>query len=82
MAIFRLHHKEWEKGKRMDPLASSKKRRRSVSEESRSVATTVQATASREFPGGGRKGVSSGLSTIVKRKETSVKKDKWWTKLG
>ena len=80
MAIFRLHHKEWEKGKRMDPPASSKKRRRSVSEES--VATTVQATSSREFPGGGRKGVSSGLSTIVKRKETSVKKDKWWTKLG
>lgn len=78
MAVYRLHLKEWEKGKRTDTSASSKKRRRSVSEDT----ATVQASTSREYPGGGRKGVSSGLSTVVKRKETSAKKDKWWTKLG
>ncbi len=32
------------------------------------------------FPGGGRKGVSSGLSTVVTRKETKTK-TKWWAEL-
>ena len=44
---------------------------------------------SREFPGGGRKGVSSGLSTIIKRGgstassgASSSKKSAWWKELG
>ncbi|KAJ3554617.1 hypothetical protein NM688_g3015 [Phlebia brevispora] len=34
-----------------------------------------------DFPGGGRKGISSGLSTVVKRKETK-KSGSWWKSLG
>ncbi|KAI0332925.1 ribonuclease H-like protein [Cubamyces sp. BRFM 1775] len=44
------------------------------------------------FPGGGRRGVSSGLSTVIKRmgtvgekaksKTKSKSKDKWWKELG
>ena len=35
------------------------------------------------FPGGGRKGVSSGLSTVVKRRESQGKSAKalWWKEL-
>lgn len=42
----------------------------------------------KEFPGGGRKGVSSGLSTVVKRSHSSgssgasSKKSAWWKELG
>ncbi|TFY53631.1 hypothetical protein EVJ58_g9347 [Rhodofomes roseus] len=89
MAVFRLHHKEWEKGQRPDGPLSTKKRKRAGSVPDATHATSksttkVSATVASEFPGGGRKGVSSGLSTIVKRKETVSTKtnDKWWTKLG
>ena len=34
-----------------------------------------------EQPGGGRKGVSSGLSTVIKRKDTKTKSG-WWKDLG
>ncbi|KAJ8483429.1 hypothetical protein ONZ51_g4728 [Trametes cubensis] len=48
--------------------------------------------AKKSFPGGGRRGVSSGLSTVIKRmgnvgekaksKTKSKSKDKWWKELG
>ena len=50
-----------------------------------------KAKAQESFPGGGRRGVSSGLSTVVKRVgvsasgkvKTKVKtKEKWWKDLG
>ncbi|EPQ55245.1 hypothetical protein GLOTRDRAFT_138856 [Gloeophyllum trabeum ATCC 11539] len=68
MALYRLHRKEWERGKRM-PLpellgaiskGNSKKRKHDSVDGQESDPTT-------EFPGGGRKGISSGLSVVVKR---------------
>lgn len=89
MAVYRLHHKEWEKGQRPDGHLHAKtktkttKRKRAASEPGHPPSTsTSQVSVALEFPGGGRKGVSSGLSTVVKRKETAVKTEKWWTKLG
>ena len=37
-----------------------------------------------EYPGGGRKGVSSGLSTVIKRKDARSKSSAsaWWKDLG
>lgn len=91
MAIYRLHRREWEKGKTLqlpslqdsdvsDPSRKPRKRKRSVQE------------GSNDPPGGGKKGISTGLSTIVKRfdpsktKNTSSmgskKKAEWWLELG
>ncbi|KZT22443.1 ribonuclease H-like protein [Neolentinus lepideus HHB14362 ss-1] len=69
MALYRLHRKQWEKGKRMplpDAFAAtsksgSKKRKREGEGEGDDGGQTT------ELPGGGRKGVSSGLSVVVKR---------------
>ena len=52
-----------------------------------------KANGRESFPGGGRRGVSSGLSTVVKRigaggkgatpvKSKPKTKEKWWTELG
>ncbi|KAK7691686.1 hypothetical protein QCA50_005086 [Cerrena zonata] len=67
----------------VDPSSSSNK----------STKLKSQSNSSKErpqgFPGGGRKGVSSGLSTIVKRSGSSAssganssKKSAWWKELG
>ncbi|KAG2347371.1 ribonuclease H-like protein [Suillus weaverae] len=82
MAVFRIHRKEWEKGFRPLPApgaGASNKRKRVKSSEPDAPTP----------PGGGRKGVSSGLSTIVKRtpqtkSKTAVKttSNNWWTTLG
>ncbi|KZT69707.1 ribonuclease H-like protein [Daedalea quercina L-15889] len=80
MAVYRLHRKEWEKGQRQDGQPSSSKKRKRAASDAQS-ATTSSAIVARKYVGGGRKGVSSGLSTIVMRKETSTNKDQWWTKL-
>lgn len=82
MAVFRLHRKEWEKGFRPLPApgaGASNKRKRVESSE----------PAAPTPPGRGRKGVSSGLSTIVKRtpqtKSTTAVKtasNNWWTTLN
>jgi RNA exonuclease 4 len=78
MAVFRIHRKEWEKGFRPLGAGASKKRKRSESD------TQEELTP----PGEGRKGVSSGLSTIVKRtpqmRTKAVVKapsSSWWTTL-
>ncbi|KAG2129871.1 MipD protein [Suillus bovinus] len=82
MAVFRLHRKEWEKGFKPLPApgtGASNKRKRVENIE---LATPTPL-------GRGRKGVSSGLSTIVKRipqtkSKTAVKtaSNNWWTTLG
>ncbi|KAH8826240.1 MipD protein [Flagelloscypha sp. PMI_526] len=77
MSIFRLHKKEWEKGAEVRAARSERKRQRKVA----------------EFPGGGRKGISSGLSTVVTKRKNGDghsgggEKGRggsggdWWTKL-
>jgi len=89
MAIYRLHRREWDKGKslllpssegsgRLDLPRIPKKRKYSNGE------------GDNDPSGGGKKGVSSGLSTVVRRssktKNTSPliskKKTEWWAELG
>jgi len=95
MAVYRLHRKEWEKG--MRPLSEhgsvSKKRKRPSrtagddggdgdNEEGQGQGPEQSNT----FPGGGRKGVSSGLSIVTRRSSGSRsggdEKSKWWKELG
>ncbi|KAI0343774.1 ribonuclease H-like protein [Trametopsis cervina] len=45
------------------------------------VAGAHKSSRTESFPGGGRKGVSSGLSVVVKRKDTKTKSG-WWKDLG
>ncbi|OAX35721.1 ribonuclease H-like protein [Rhizopogon vinicolor AM-OR11-026] len=82
MAVFRLHRKEWEKGFRPlpPPGAGASKKRKHLESDTLDELTPA---------GGGRKGVSSGLSTIVKRTpqtktKTAVKatNSNWWTTLN
>lgn len=86
MALYRLHRKEWEKGQQPEGAASaSSKKKRKRSEEAEERVHSSEVTDKRvieAFPGGGRKGVSSGLSTVVKRRGGEAKKDKWWATLG
>lgn len=83
MAVFRIHRKEWEKGNK--PLLQTKKRKRAEgtandADEKSSKDETEAETSPPTFPGGGRKGVSSGLTTIVKRGPgaSGGEKKKWW----
>ena len=78
MAVFRIHRKEWEKGFRPLGAGASKKRKRSESDTQEDLT----------LPGEGKKGVSSGLSTIVKRTPQTRTKaavkapsSSWWTTL-
>ena len=107
MALYRLHRKVWDKDFRPVPIPGegrSRKRKRDAvdieddvaqEEETQAESTTKPVKSSKvkvqAFPGGGRKGLSSGLSTIIKRQGVSVKptvktsessKQKWWTTLG
>jgi RNA exonuclease 4 len=54
MAVFRIHRKTWESGRRAASDAPNPK--------------TKSKTSTEEAPGGGRKGVSSGLSVVLTRK--------------
>ncbi|KAF8169123.1 ribonuclease H-like domain-containing protein [Mycena galopus ATCC 62051] len=71
MAVYRLHRKEWERGApSLRPRAVSGRKTKSAEEvdEDEDKKGTVAKTANAEvFPGGGRKGVSSGLGTVVRR---------------
>ncbi|KAJ6626696.1 ribonuclease H-like domain-containing protein [Mycena sp. CBHHK59/15] len=95
MAVYRLHRKEWEKGaaplKR--PLATDGKKRSmdtvegegSDDETDDAAEEPVKGKKVSGFPGGGRKGVSSGLSTVWPRPgvaATSGVKSQWWKELG
>lgn len=105
MAVYRIHRKEWDKGiPSPGAVGTSKKRKASLvdadadDEDTSTTAVGKKGKAStaskheRTFPGGGRKGVSSGLSTIVKRtsgrdgsslsERVEKKKSEWWKELG
>ena len=88
MAIYRIHRKEWEKGIRPSSEHIHPKKRKRLSVEDDNVEDVEKSRG----PGGGRKGVSSGLSTIVKRGGSSSRSNggsgpggeskKWWKELG
>lgn len=86
MAVFRLHRKEWEKGSRpvIDHGSTSKKRKWATANVANEGSDELEHDRSSKFPGGGRKGVSSGLSTVVMRGGGSAagEKSKWWRELG
>ncbi|KAI0759975.1 ribonuclease H-like domain-containing protein, partial [Trametes elegans] len=108
MALFRLHRKTWEKDFRPFPrpsAPSSSSRPRSTSPALAASTSKTKAKGKAKaspapddasaFPGGGRRGVSSGLSTVVKRlggggkdrnsaksKSRPNPQKKWWTELS
>ncbi|OBZ69895.1 RNA exonuclease 4 [Grifola frondosa] len=85
MAIYRIHRKEWEKGQKPHPPGSSTLKRKRADTEDTANDDSIHLTRKTEFPGGGRKGVSSGLSTIMKKRDSvgdSKGKTKWWKELG
>ncbi|KAH7929507.1 ribonuclease H-like protein [Leucogyrophana mollusca] len=95
MAVFRLHRKEWEKGNRPPTpggWASARKRKgREEDEAEGQPAESKTKGRPKEFPGGGKRGISSGLSTIEKRtkggdkshlKQLSSADGQWWKNLG
>ncbi|KAF7289475.1 Exonuclease domain-containing protein [Mycena chlorophos] len=101
MAVFRLHRKEWEAGSAPWPPKDQTQQKSEDEEEpvqDDEQKSTKRKRKEKEFPGGGRKGVSSGLSVVVKRggekdKEKEKDKDKsrrksggsgsqWWKELG
>ena len=91
MAIYRLHRREWDKGKSLllpssevpgcSDLPRTPKKRKHPNGE-----------GDNDPSGGGRKGLSSGLSTVVRRSDSSntkntsalmlKKKTEWWAELG
>lgn len=85
MAVFRLHRKEWERGLHGDAeVGRSEGRQRKRKREDGG-----EKEAGGDYPGGGRKGVSSGLSVVVKRRGagndkamgSSKVKTQWWNEL-
>ncbi|TFK64287.1 ribonuclease H-like protein [Pluteus cervinus] len=79
MAVYRLHRKDWEKGNSSSAPTQkeTKKRRRNKSVGDASTADNAS-VSSNETPGGGKKGISSGLSTIVRLGQKVKPKTKWW----
>lgn len=84
MALYRIHKKEWEKGNTTQgPASESTKSKKRKHHSDNLVEGTETAAEPNEFSGGGRKGVSSGLSTVVKRSgPRGGEKTKWWKQLG
>ncbi|EIW80671.1 MipD protein [Coniophora puteana RWD-64-598 SS2] len=85
MAVFRLHRKEWEKGIRPMPSSSQPASRKRSAEDADVDDLEEGESEKRQMPVGGRKGVSSGLSTIIKRKGASASekpRNEWWKDLG
>lgn len=102
MAVYRLHRKEWEKGLRpvaeYAAKTQSKSHKRKATEDDDGDggedgdAEDENRGGEREkrrdiYPGGGRKGVSSGLSTVVTGgkgpgRGGEAEKQKWWTQIG
>ncbi|KIJ63507.1 hypothetical protein HYDPIDRAFT_92003 [Hydnomerulius pinastri MD-312] len=99
MALFRLHKKQWESGFK-PPLAhggGKQKRKRGAEAEDARAGDEGDEESSQPHPSssprppkqsGPRKGVSSGLSTVLKRAGTRSSGEaggaggKWWTSLG
>ncbi|RDB20645.1 RNA exonuclease 4 [Hypsizygus marmoreus] len=91
MAVYRLHRKTWEKDHK--PLAKKRKRDEAGHDlehtEADDMGREHERSSTTQYPGGGRKGVSSGLTTVVRRgananNDTSggeKTKTKWWKEL-
>ena len=100
MAIFRLYKREWEKNLRPVTALNKKKRKRDDDDDDDAgvddeeiingdAVSTKSSPSKVQFPGGGRKGVSSGLSTVVRRQgkhagapAPKTTKQGWWKDLG
>jgi len=94
MAIYRLHRKQWEKGYAVVPIRVKQKTKakseptiprqpKSIGAEGVARRATKESLPSNEQ----RKGVSSGLSTVVRRRMKAKggmggTKVKWWTELA
>jgi RNA exonuclease 4 len=76
MAVYRVRRKEWEKGSK-PPDSAGRKRKRSTSEVGGQEESSEEVNGVSVFSGGGRRGVSSGLSTVVRGG-----KQKWWKDLS
>lgn len=83
MAIYRLHRKEWEKGNK-PPLTKKRKRADKSQDEERGDpdGEDGKAGATSTNPRGGRKGISSGLTTVVRHGTPGDQKTRWWKELG
>ena len=81
MALFRLYKKEWEKDMKPIPISAhiNLSRKRKADEVEEATATTSKDTNIRkgkireDSQGYGRKGISSGLSTIITRRSSAPK---------
>lgn len=98
MAVYRLHRKEWEKGNRQLAKNGEPGKKRKLGALKRSEAHIGDDNEGEEevkdkFPGDGRKGVSSGLTTVIRRGinfrnqargsgSSGEKKTKWWKELA
>ena len=102
MALFRLYRKEWEKDLKtvsVPPQPSNRSKKRKAAElednaEALDTGADILKGKTKKISGNGRRGVSSGLSTIVIRRYTKTmpksrildtKSDsgsKWWKSLG
>jgi RNA exonuclease 4 len=88
MAVYRLHKKDWEKDAK--PVTQKRKRKEKDEGDEEDYNDTKPGSSKQtEFPGGGRKGVSSGLSTVIKRhgpggnnSASGTEKKKWWKELA
>ncbi|KAG5644292.1 hypothetical protein DXG03_008710 [Asterophora parasitica] len=78
MAVYRLHRKEWEKG---NTTLTTKKRKRADKTQDEGTGD-IEGDIAEAFPGGGRKGVSSGITTVVRRGSSDGEKTKWWKELA
>ncbi|CCM04629.1 uncharacterized protein FIBRA_06813 [Fibroporia radiculosa] len=89
MALYRIHRKEWERGQKPhlvaqpvpSPATGNKRKRINAGTDSLQLSELNEESTLLTYPGGGRKGVSSGLSTVVKRRDSGIKKTKWWVQL-
>jgi RNA exonuclease 4 len=95
MAVFRLHRKTWESGRRPEHAAKPGKAASADAEGSDEDEDEDGGEEGAQlFPGGGRKGVSSGLSVVVTRRggkpdekrrarpAAGKPKAGWWKEMG
>lgn len=92
MAIYRLHRREWEKGKRLMPLPPSEDPDRSDPSRTPKKRKRPNGKGDHAPQSGGKKGISSGPSTFLKHSDpsktkntsslASKKKTGWWSELG
>jgi RNA exonuclease 4 len=83
MAIYRLHRNVWERGNKSFDWKAFKKTAKKWKKGNPDKHEGDEKSESIGIPVGGRKGVSSGLSTVVKRSGSSSEgADQWWKELG